>query len=499
MTKKKNKGTSHGQKATKVASRSYTPISDALSQPNILADNEFSEAFKRTNLASLLTSCINKERRSDAVDLSQIAMSLLIWPILKLRSVHCFCSELCHYLEYKEGKPKHPAEILYSFWGREDINWRKFAQKVTRKISISLGFHSDPKTCFVIDDTLKARRGKKVEGSSYHYDHNSGKTLQGHQLLELGLVGEKGFLPLDRQIYMGSKNAITKEFSDKRSASARDMKRAEEEDKNTMLQRMLKKAVKDGYQARYVLADSWFGNKGNIETVSDLGIHSIFQMKRTKQKYRIGDKDYTAQELYTKYHRKLQSTSKDGLYKTLKIEAEINLETAQNKPARWKAVLLILSAPKRQDSTNWVIFLCTDLNLNAEEVLSIYAQRWSIEVYFKEAKQSFGLLAEQSGKYQVAYASVHLASVRYMLIYESMQNKGAISFGQQRDCISGQLQILTYSGLLWQLFRFLITGALEKMSGLSQDLVRNILEALDQTVEEFLSNAFDLDLEPKIC
>ena len=222
------------------------------------------------------------------------------------------------------------------------------------------------------------------------------------------------------------------------------MKRAEEEDKNTMLQRMLKKAVKDGYQARYVLADSWFGNKGNIETVSDLGIHSIFQMKRTKKKYRIGDKDYTAQELYTKYHRKLQSTSKDGLYKTLKIEAEINLETAQNKPARWKAVLLILRAPKRQDSTNWVIFLCTDLNLNAEEVLSIYAQRWSIEVYFKEAKQSFGLLAEQSGKYQVAYASVHLASVRYMLIYDTMQSKGAFSFGQQRDCISGQLQILTY-------------------------------------------------------
>lgn len=149
-------------------------------------------------------------------------------------------------MEYKEGKPKHPSEILYSFWGREDINWRKFAQKVTRKISTTLGLHSDPKTCFVIDDTLKARRGKKVEGTSLHHDHNSGKTLQGHQLLELGLVSEKGFLPLDRQIYMGEKNPITKEFSDKRSAIARDMKRAEEENKNPMLQRMLKKAVKDG-------------------------------------------------------------------------------------------------------------------------------------------------------------------------------------------------------------------------------------------------------------
>ena len=499
MTKKKSKGTSHGQKATKVASRSYTPISDALSQPNFLVDNEFSEAFKRFNLTSLLASCLNKERRCDAVLLSQIAMSLLVWPILKLQSVHCFCSELCHYLEHKGGKPKNPAEILYSFWGREDINWRKFAQKVSRKISVELGIHTNKRACFVIDDTLKARRGKKVEGSSLHHDHNSGKTLQGHQLLELGLVGEKGFLPLDRQLYMGSKNAITKEFEDQRSASARDMKRAEDEDKNAMLQRMLKKAVRDGYQASYVLGDSWFGNKGNIEAICDLELHVIFQMKRGKQKYRVGEKDLTAKELYIKYQRKLQSSSEKGLYKTLEIEAKINLETKQNKPARWKEILLVLSAPKRQNSKNWVIFLSSDLSLSAEEVLSIYAQRWSIEVYFKEAKQSFGLLAEQSGKYQVAYASVHLAAVRYMLIYETMYSKGAISFGQQRDSISGQLQILTYSGLLWQLFRSLITGALENIEAIGKDLAKTILKNLDHTIEEFLGKAFNLEPDIMSC
>jgi len=489
----KNKSTSHEQKATKVTSRNYTPISDALSQPNILADNEFSEALLRYNLPAILASCMNKERRSDAVGLPQIIMSLLIWPLLKLESVHCFCSELCHYLEHKRGKSNKPVEILYSFWGRVDISWRKFARKVSKKIAVTTRLHTDQNACFVIDDTLKARRGKKVEGTSRHHDHNSGKSLQGHQLLELGLIGEKGFLPLDRQLYMGNKNAISREFKDKRSACARDMKRAEDEDKNQMLKRMLKTAVNDGYKARYLLADSWFGSKTNIESVLNLELHTILQMKRGTQKYRIGDQDYTAKQLYAKYQRKLKSTTEKGLYKTFRIEAKINLETDQNKPPRWQEILLILSAPKRAESNNWVIFLSTDLSLTAEEVLSIYSKRWSIEVYFKEAKQSFGLLREQSGKYQVAYASVHLAAVRYMLIYDVMQSKGALSYGEQRDKISGQLQILTYSGLLWQLFRFLITGTLEKMKQINDQLSEAILEALDQSVEQFLSDAFSME------
>lgn len=161
MTKKKNKDTFHGQKATKVASHSYTPTSYALSQPNILVDNDFSDAFKRFNLISVLTSCLSKKRRSDAVQLSQITMSLLIWPIKKLQSDHCFYSILYHFLEYKEGKPKNTAEILYSFWGREDINWQKFAQKVTQKISIALGMHTESKASFVLDDILKPDEARR--------------------------------------------------------------------------------------------------------------------------------------------------------------------------------------------------------------------------------------------------------------------------------------------------------------------------------------------------
>ncbi|HOU89349.1 MAG TPA: transposase, partial [Verrucomicrobiota bacterium] len=92
-------------------------------------------------------------------------------------------------------------------------------------------------------------------------------------------------------------------------------------------------------------------------------------------------------------------------------------------------------------------------------MLQAYALRWSIEVYFKEVKQNLGFLKEQSGRYQVAYASVHLAAVRYLLLFEAMLRQGRLSYGEIRHRETGRLQVRTYATLLWQLLRSLIEGA----------------------------------------
>ncbi|WP_376707900.1 transposase, partial [Parashewanella spongiae] len=46
-------------------------------------------------------------------------------------------------------------------------------------------------------------------------------------------------------------------------------------------------------------------------------------------------------------------------------------------------------------------------------VLEIYALRWEIEVYFKEAKQHLGFLSEQSRHYSAYIASIHLTGLRF--------------------------------------------------------------------------------------
>ncbi len=421
-------------------------------------------------------------------------MTLLIWPVLKMSSIHCFCNELCQYLKQCLGRPE---DVIYDFWGSEDINWRNWACQTSAKVLKQVDLGKVQKMAFIVDDSLKQRRGKKVEGTSRHYDHNRGITIQGHQSVELGLAGENGFAPLDRQIFMGESNPIEKasdkEFKDKRSAAAVDMKRAREEDKHQMLARMLKKAIKSGHQATYLLGDAWFGTKQNIALAIEHDLHAIFQMKRGKLKYRVDGKLYSAAELYARYQRKMEPANGKSRYKTVRLEAEVNLQTKANAEPIWQPVALILSAPKDASKENWVIFLSTDTEASTEQILEIYALRWSIEVYFKEVKQNFGLLAEQSGKYQVAYASVHLAAVRYLIIFEAMLRNGKLSFGEIRDLQSGKLLALSYASLLWTLFRAIIAGALDQFEeAIGGAMVEKITDALDCAVESFLSDALQI-------
>lgn len=117
-------------------------------------------------------------------------------------------------------------------------------------------------------------------------------------------------------------------------------------------------------------------------------------------------------------------------------------------------IRLVFSSAVNQRKDKWVVILSTDIKLSAEEILEIYALRWSIEVYFKEVKQHFSFLKEQTGDYAVHFASIHLAAIRFILIAHGALSNG-VSFGHIRDKATRRLEYLTFARLLWELFRAL--------------------------------------------
>jgi hypothetical protein len=474
--------------------RSYTPLSDALNHPLTFVDTELSEGIQRHSLIGMLRAAISRRRRSDGEPLPNLLCALLVWPLLKVKSLHCFCAELCQILAGQ-------VNVLYDFLGREDINWRGLSSELARRVYQDNEIGVRSQRAFVVDDTSKARAGRKVQGTSCYYDHTEGRTRKGHQVLQLGLAGEKGFLPVEAQIVMGEKGAINKPkdkpFHDQRSSAARDMRRAREQTKQQLFRDMLQRALRAGFSALYVLADAWFGCKENIGCCLENKLVGIFQMKRGNLAYRYQGRSYTASQLYAKVQRRMRPKNRQARYKTASLTVSINLQTDARQPERWVEVRLVFSAPVRARSADtWVLFLCTDVRLSDAKILEVYALRWSIEVYFKEIKQNLGFLKEQSGRYQLAYASVHLAALRYLLLFEAMLRSGQLTYGQIRDRESGRLQALTYAALLWQLFRALIEGALEGLiRDLGRKVVRRILTAIDQTVEGFLNDALHMSPE----
>jgi hypothetical protein len=69
-----------------------------LSQPLTFADTELAEGIQRHSLAGLLRAAISRRRRSDGEPLPNVLCALLVWPLLKVKSLHCFCAELCQVL-----------------------------------------------------------------------------------------------------------------------------------------------------------------------------------------------------------------------------------------------------------------------------------------------------------------------------------------------------------------------------------------------------------------
>ena len=260
---------------------------------------------------------------------------------------------------------------------------------------------------------------------------------------------------------------------------------------------MLQRAVRAGFSARYVLADAWFGCKENILCCLDNDLIGIFQMKRGNLSYQHQGANYTASQLYAKVQRRMRPINSKARYKTASLVVSINLQTQAQQPAHWVKVRLVFSAPVRECSADtWVVFLCTDVSLQDAKILEVYALRWSIEVYFKEIKQNLGFLKEQSGRYELAYASVHLSAIRYLLLFEAMLRNGKLDYGQVRDRQTGLLQTLTYASLLWQLFRALIEGALDDLvQDLGRQVIQKIMGAIDQTVEAFLNDALQISSE----
>jgi hypothetical protein len=493
MTTSKRHGSSASPPTPKPcrSPRSYTPLSDALSQPLTFADTELSEGIQRHSLAGLLRAALPRQRRSDAEPLPHVLCALLTWPLMKVKSLHCFCSEVCQILAGH-------VSVLYDFLGRDDINWRGLSSELARRVDHANDWGARSQRAFVVDDTSQARSGRKVEGTSCYFDHTEGRHRKGHQVLQLGLASEKGFLPLEAQIVTGQKGAIDKPkdkpFHDQRSSAARDMRRAREHSKHQLFRDMLQRALRAGFSAGYVLADAWFGCKENIDCCRDNKLVGIFQMKRGLLAYQYRGRAYTARQLYALVQRRMRPRNRRARFKTASLIVSLNLETDARQPARWVEVRLVFSAPVQARSADtWVVFLCTNVTLSEAKVLEVYALRWSIEVYFKEIKQNLGFLKEQSGRYQVAYASVHLAALRYLLLFEAMLRAGQLSYGEVRDRESGRLQTLTYAALLWQLFRALIEGALEGLvRNLGRRVVKKVLAAIDQTVGDFLNEALQI-------
>jgi hypothetical protein len=180
------------------------------------------------------------------------------------------------------------------------------------------------------------------------------------------------------------------------------------------------------------------------------------------------------------------------------IVVELNLTRSDKEPAQWVKVklrfVLSINENKQQASKHdWALFLTTDSQLDNEKILAVYALRWGIEVYFKEAKQKFGFLKEQSRHYSAYIALIHLTGLRFSLLLSAKHEEGAVRLSEVRNGFEESMSCLNFASKLWGLFKALMTLAVNERVNLTSVEKSDVLETIEQTVIDFFTQVMQMD------
>ena len=469
---------------------------DLLKANGVLIDNVFATLWREIGMKTVLSRAGFNKRSGTPI--SEVIFGLMLWLWLQKESIAMFARDC---LQDTLGK-----DVLYDTMNREDLNWRKFHEQVAHKTVQTL--KASGKKAYVVDDSIKQRFGKKMPGISSHFDHTSGRYMMGQQVLTLGLSCDEGFVPLDSELFISQTKAIAlhEAFEDGRSIAAKRYRTAQQCTKPEMVNAMIKRALNAGIMADYLLADAWFGTKAMIRLTQETALVPVLRMKKNNMKYRFSEyvrgnmvnRELDLRALYKRCVRKAWQPIPGQKYQAKVVDVELNLAESKDSE-EWVKVRLLFVRGNAGDTQatagkhDWAVFLTTDTALSAADMLELYAMRWAIEVYFKEAKQHLGFLKEQSNHYAAYIASIHLTAIRFCLLVIAKQTQGEASVALMRQKLCSNSADISFAGKLWQVFRAVITGALDELKAVLGDAVTLVMETIDAHIQCLFTQVLQLD------
>ena len=240
--------------------------------------------------------------------------------------------------------------------------------------------------------------------------------------------------------------------------------------KGEQLIAMLKRAVKNNFIPKYVLTDSWFFCESMIVGIKSIRkgcIDLISMVKINNQVFKVG-KD--PKEIGVKLLLKSCLTNKPSHCK--KFHASY-----YKKSCDYKVTALNLFFVKMGRSSNWHLLATTDLKLNFVEVMETYQIRWSIEVFFHEAKGYLLLGKCQASNFDAQIADTTIAMIQYTMLSYCKRINYQTSFGDLFKELSAERircnLLYKLLDIFWELVRECSFSAGFDMIIIQRDIMQN--------------------------
>jgi len=213
----------------------------------------------------------------------------------------------------------------------------------------------------IIDDTIIEKTGKHIEGAGKYFDHGKGRYVHGHTIVTLGFTDHKTSYALDYRLYLKKGNPRFRT-------------------KIELAKELITEGIENmQFPAFTFVFDSWYLCKDMVDHVESYNRLWIAACRSDRQ---------------VLVNRKYMSIADycDSLPEDRFAEMEINNrkllvhhKTLHFKSLKKKARLII-----SKDGDD-VLFLATNRSGTVKGIISDYMLRWSVETFYKDAKQHLGL------------------------------------------------------------------------------------------------------------
>jgi len=263
----------------------------------------------------------------------------------------------------KKGRSSYNWFITDGDWDEDEIAQRK-ADLFFEELCLKKG----DRILLIIDDTYNEKKGKHTEGVGRFFDHSKG-FIWGNNIVTSVLQAKGLFIPHKAKIYVKKEEAGT-DFKSKIQIAIKDIIKPLKNPPGTELM---------------IVCDSWWYSAILIKSCRELGHHVTCQVKSNK-KVILDTGEFLQVKTYANQLDKIefkkiavQARGKKRSYYI--VEQLVSLD-------RSGQVRLVIS--KENLDAEPKFYVCTNTNLSAEEILSIYEDRWDIETAHREANQKLG-------------------------------------------------------------------------------------------------------------
>jgi len=388
-----------------------------------------------------------------------IVLSVLIWMTIHSKwTVNSSLSEL------SDNGINIGKDVYYRLKNSEKIAWRRILWYIAEKFfqqtqqNNDKTAETDKKTkprCLIFDDTLLEKTGNKIEKIGKVWCHVTNRMILGFRLLvglyfdgtsaipvDFSIVREKG-KRTDKPFGM-SKKHLRRQFSKKRTKESESISRVKELDisKIELSIQLFLRTVLHGIPVDYVLCDSWFTCLDLIVAVRRKGSHLIGMYKFVTTKFDYQGKKLSYKEILHLAGKEKRCKKMNLYYKTARV--------------MYDGIPVTLFFSRVGTNGDWKVILTTNTKLSFLQTIEIYQIRWSIEVFFKEAKQLLNLGGCQSSNFDAQIADITITMIAYILLafrfrYDNYESMGALFRAMNAEKLQKTIDIR-----LWELFTALI-------------------------------------------